>query len=358
MAEPIPLHKPRKGAFATPDKVFPACNELFEEMGWGFKISDVIAKIGGGSNTTLGPIVAMWRHYQPLFQATKTLDDTSAVEIAQAVDKLLAAKTKQVDEALKSFMNGAGAQIAEISTELEQYEIALNVARDEAESMRQRIRELETDKTRLTADLESKTRTLAERDSQLQLNAHELKNAHASHAAKLEQLASHHQHELMLALEAQRKAIEQEKRDALEQQENTLRQQNVRNLAEADNARAKVQASADRLQEELIAARDREHTIALVLKESQAENRAHEAQLARQEAIIEENRDSLAGAQQAQRDLIAAVKQQLASNTDDVETRLRSLVTATDSVTDALADVQQLLSEIQKSMADKPRPQG
>lgn len=348
-----PVTPIRAGTKASPEAVFAACDKLRAEKG-EIRNEDVLAITGGGLGT-VGRLVKMYRAHEKIIAANDALDAEVTVSLVQALDRLLKQQINRSQAAVEDFMHGAGMELTDLSETLEDRERALGEARKESEQLRDQLRERETENTRLKANLEDKQRELAETRSKLDLAGEELKSVQASHAAKLEQVASHHQHELTLALEAQRKAMEQEKREALEQQEKTLRQQHERTLAEADTARAKVQASADRLQEELAAVRDREHTVALQLKEAQAENRAHQAQLARQEAIIEENRDALAGAQQAQRDLVDAVKQQLAANTDDVETRLRSLVTATDSVTGALADVQQLLSEIQKSMADKPR---
>ena len=343
----------RAGTKASPEAVFAACDKLRAEKG-EFRNEDVLAITGGGLGT-VARLVKMYRANEKIIAANDALDAEVTVSLVHALDRLLKQQIGRSQAAVDDFMRGAGIELADLSETLEDRDRALAEGRKEIEQLRDQLRERENENTRLKTSFEDKQRELADTRSKLELSSEELRSVQASHAAKLEQVASHHQHELTMALEAQRKAMEQEKRDALEQQERTLRQQHERTLAESDIARAKIQASADHLQEELSASRDREHTTALQLKEALAENRAHQAQLARQEIIIEENRDSLVGAQQAQRDLINAVKHQLTANTDDVEARLRSLVAATESVTGALADVQQLLNEIQKSINDKPQ---
>ncbi len=314
----------RAGTKASPQAVFAACEKLRAEKG-DIRNEDVLAITGGGLGT-VGRLVRLYRANEKIITANDALDAEVTVSLIQALDRLLKQQIDRSQAAVQDLMDGAGAELAELSETLECHKLALIEARKESEQLRDQMREREAENTRLKASIESNQLELAEVRNRLALADEELKNTLTNHATTLEQSASHHQQELARSLEAQRKAMEQEKRDVLAQQEKILQQQYERSLNEADTARAQLQNLVDHLESEFDLVREREYSIELKLKETETQNQALLAQIARQDAIIGDNRDDLTKSQQIQRELVETVKQQLLVNTDDLESRLRSLV--------------------------------
>ncbi len=349
----------RAGTKATPEAVFAVCDQLKQEKAAAgvenptFTIEEVRAITGGGLGTVTR-LVGMYRLNEKIIQENETLTGEATITLVQALDKLLKLQVDSAKKAVNDFIEGAGHEISELSEALEAQQETLETARAESAALREQRQARETELTQTQTHLADRTRALAEARTQHERLTAELKQTQATHAAKLEALDSQHQTKLSQALETQRKSMEEEKNTALEKAEAAG---NLRLAASRDETQRTEQA-LKQAQQQRSAAEAREHALTLRTQTLAAEiaalNRLHQAQIDQQDALLAEKQHALRHAETAQQQLIASIERQHSVNTQDLESRLHTLASATEPVTTALGDIQTLFDEM-RQVADQQR---
>ena len=350
-AQPVvSLHSRRRSAIATPENIFPACTTLHEEKGANFTADDVIAEIGGGSKSTVGPIIQLWRHYQPLFEATQSLDETSAVQMVQTIDALLTEKTQRMDGAMKVFHEQSGWLITELIGDKEGLETTLAQARAENEALQAQVTQQQERITQRNTELENKARQQLELTSQLTSKNNELSQAQQSHSDKLEQLASEHTSTLTEALETQRTRLSAEHSAAQQQTIDTHKQALSSAKQQSDHAIAEKSERISSLEHALAQKTEDAKTAYAERQASEAahKGKAHEydAQIIQLNRLIEEKQRAFDSTNNTAQTLLDGIVQQLASNSNNLIERLDKINSATEHVNASVAGMSEVLHTI------------
>lgn len=363
MSEPsvVSIHSRRRSSIATPENIFPACTALYEERGHGFNADDVIARIGGGSKTTVGPIIKLWRHYQPLFEATQSLDETSAVQIAQTIDGLLSAKTKQMDSAMKAFHESSGLLIAELTEDKEELEESLEASQLETADLQQQLKRMEEKVAQLKTELDAKDRQLNETSSQLTLKTDELTHTQKSHTAKIEQIASEHATELTMALESQRKAIVSEfaktQQDLINNHKSELTKLNQHHdgkMAEQSKRYSTLETLATERLDEILDLKKQLNECELQRREKEKEYATAEKHL---QDRISDKQAALDAANNTAQSILQNIIEKLSSSNDGVMDKLDQISSAANDMNTAMESINELLQKI-KSPNEKESKEG
>lgn len=337
----------RAGTKALPAKVFEACDQLAETKGV-FRNEDVLAITGGGM-ATVSRLVKTWRQHQHIIEANDALSAEATITLVEMLDKLVQQQISRSKIAVDDFLAGAAEDITHLSQALEARQSELESSKNEVRELREQLKERDEQLTQVKTRLADRDRELSAANTRAELISAELKQTVSSHAAKLEQLSSQHQHQLAQALEAQRRSMDAERLDALDKMETAWKDRLGEARAETTKAEAKVEA----LQSALHESKENSHQENLRARELEGEiailKRVHQEQMDNQQALVEEKHQSLVAAQSAQRQLTQAIEQQLASHNEDFEDHLRSLVGAASGVTTALAEIDALMKEIRNT---------
>lgn len=347
----------RAGTKALPEKVFAACDQLTESKG-DFRNEDVLALTGGGM-ATVSRLVKTWRQHQHIIDANDALSAEATITLVEMLDKLVQQQISRSKAAVDEFLAGAAEDITNLSQALETRQAELESTRSDVRELREQLKERDEQLTQARTRLADRDRELSEANTRADLATAELKQTQSSHAAKLEQLSSQHQHQLAQALEAQRRCMDAERLDALGKQETAWKQR----LNEARAETAKAEGKVDALQSALHETKESAHQEKLRARELKGEiatlKRVHQEKMDHQQAIVEEKHQSLVAAQTAQRQLTQAIEQQLASQHEEFEDHLRSLAGAASGVTTALSEIDALMKEIRNaaSAARKDDPE-
>lgn len=337
----------RAGTKALPAKVFEACDQLSETKG-DFRNEDVLAITGGGM-ATVSRLVKTWRQHQHIIEANDALSAEATITLVEMLDKLVQQQISRSKAAVDDFLAGAAEEITNLSQALEARQSELESSKNEARELREELRERDEQLIQSRTRLADRDRELSEANTRADLITSELKQTQSSHAAKLEQLSSQHQHQLAQALEAQRRSMDAERLDALAKQESAWKDR----LDEARAETAKAENKVEALQSVLHETKESAHQEKLRARELEGEisalKRVHQEQMDKQQTLVEEKHQSLITAQAAQRQLTQAIEQQLASHNDEFEDHLRSLAGAASGVTTALSEIDALLKDIREA---------
>lgn len=337
----------RAGTKALPEKVFDTCDQLAETKG-DFRNEDVLAVTGGGMGT-VARLVKAWRQHQHIIQANDALSAEATITLVEMVDKLVQQQIARSTVAVNDFLSGSAEEITELSQALEARLAELEAAKNDARELREQLKECDEQLTQTKTRLADRDRELTDANARTDRIESDFKHAQASHAAKLEQLSSQHQHQLAQALEAQRRSMDAERLDAIEKQDNVWKDR----LNEARSDTCKAENTITKLQSALHEMNESAHQEMLRTRELEAEistqKRLHLEQMESQQALVDEKHQSLVAAQSAQRQLTQAIEQQHASHNHEFEEHLRSLAGAASGVTSALSEIDALMKEIRES---------
>lgn len=203
----------RKDARATTQSVFHTCDQLEATQPGQWTIQDVLA-VTGGSLSTLGPLVALWRDMQEIRQEAVHTPSALVHAILQAVDPLLADLRKRLDDRLQSLDDTYQRRLDECLKAAESAESMI-------EDLRGRVTDRDTRIEALIEDAHKKDQKISSQIAQLQ-------------AAEEKRIA--------LVAELDRKA------DQLQEKENALSQARE----QYQHALLQVEAEADRRHRETV----------------------------------------------------------------------------------------------------------
>jgi|TARA_R100001039_G_C1845162_1_gene105506 chromosome segregation ATPase len=337
----------RAGTKASPEAVFAACDKLLAEKG-EFRNEDVLAITGGGLGT-VARLVKMYRAHQDVITVNKALDAEATVSLVHSLDRLLHKQVGRSELAAKEFMQKTSEELAYLSDALEDRDRALADSQEEVERLRGQLRASEEHSREQEADLDDMRRDLANTSSELELAGEELEHQRSAHAAKLEQLASHHQHELTAALEAQRREMEKEKVAALADQADSMREAQARTEEKANSELQGLKSRNEALESSLKSAEDRDRLAANEIAELKAELRFTKNQLVKNEEVISRQQEALEGARAAQAELEASIAEKLSANSEKVQSQIETFTAAAQATAAHLKELQDQLNKERRS---------
>lgn len=325
------LHSRRRSTVASPENVFAACAALQAEQ-TDFSIDEVIARINGGSKSTVSRLVDLWRSQQAIVESTQTLGPELAIGLVQDLEKLLRQIAAPAEAALKRFEADGQRTIAECVAEIERHEETIDAQITELERLSQLDREQSVKIARLEAELGAKTQALAAADEALAEQKQREKTLQESHQTALASLVE--EHRLALAqqaaeLEHRHEAQRKRDRDAVTQadaQRLAAHQHEVAQQASAyEKQLASVQAQlrdaieARESLDEALAAREADWLTAL------SEHRAA-ADSARAEVVtlVQSLHEAIASSEQQ----VSGSLKRVAEDSEALHTRLNDLIVA------------------------------
>lgn len=338
----------RSGTKATPEAVFQACEHLRETQG-EFRNEDVVAITGGGLGT-VGRLVTIFRKHEKITAANDALDAEVTITLVQSLDKLLSSQIQRSKSAVEEFLQGGGVELAALSDTVEEQSIKLKERDATIAELRQQLRDSEKSNAQLQTTVDEKTRTLAERDSQLTIKSNEVDHLYKEHASRVEQLNSSHQHQLTMALERQRKAIQSESGKQLV----ALAEKHTDDLALVERKYLDQLTEKDQRIEQLDTTVadliEATHVLKSQLQKSELtaenQNTRYTARTEDLTALVESKQTALDEAQKTSQSLVDQIGEQLDSTSANISTQLSAVNDVTAQMTQALFDIDARLNEM------------
>ncbi len=310
MPATTPINRRRKGTLATPENIFPACTALYATMSDNFKVEDVIARIGGGSNTTVGPLVKAWRANKGLLVSLKAMDAVCAVELVQHVDRILDEKVKNADAALADFNQGAGVVIAELAQEKELQEATLaqqaqQLANEHAKSLK-----LEHEIVALRAQLSTANSQNQQAIKHTQHLTDQLDQAKHQYATELSDKDRSHTQALTLALETQRRTLSQEYDTQNQKNTANYNQQLAQAAAQTTQLNQRIESLVMALNTAKNAASQIQHSLTLQSQQAHKQERALQHTIEKLEAELALKQTELQASTPAANQMLVHFKEQ------------------------------------------------
>lgn len=149
---------------ATPKAVFDACEQL-ELLDRSWNRDDVRLVVGGGSFSVIDPLVQAWRKLQPIREVAPSVPADLLIQVATMLEQQVSTYIKDIDERDSEREQALLVVSEELAGNLHQVESDLT---GQLELAQQANHDLEAEHSRLSVELDERSRSLIEFELKLQ----------------------------------------------------------------------------------------------------------------------------------------------------------------------------------------------